>query len=257
MRIVFAGTPDTALPSLQRLIDSPRHDVVAVLTRPDAASGRRGSPQPSPVARLALDHGVQIFAHEHYGRIVQPWSCTAVPVHDPFSGEVVGVLDVTGGDVVATPQSMALVQAAVHAVEAELRLQAMTAGPTRLVRPSRRASVDVRRLEVLGVDHGVLRVGGERRVMSQRHSEILLLLCAHPDGLSAEQLALGIIQLAIVKMTSAIKEITVARGHDPRDFVLLRRFGVLSPLTRTRVVLSMARVTCCRAWWWTGLPMSR
>lgn len=144
----------------------------------------------APGTALALDHGVQIFAHEHYGRIVQPWSCTAVPVHDPFSGEVVGVLDVTGGDVVATPQSMALVQAAVHAVEAELRLQAMTAGPTRLVRPSRRASVDVRRLEVLGVDHGVLRVGGERRVMSQRHSEILLLLCAHPDGLSAEQLAI-------------------------------------------------------------------
>ncbi|MGB3286437.1 MAG: methionyl-tRNA formyltransferase, partial [Mycolicibacter algericus] len=34
MRIVFAGTPDTALPSLQRLIDSPRHEVAAVLTRP-------------------------------------------------------------------------------------------------------------------------------------------------------------------------------------------------------------------------------
>ncbi|WP_409434255.1 methionyl-tRNA formyltransferase [Mycobacterium sp. SMC-14] len=61
MRIVFTGTPDTALPSLQRLIDSPRHDVVAVLTRPDAASGRRGSPQPSPVARLALDHGIPVL----------------------------------------------------------------------------------------------------------------------------------------------------------------------------------------------------
>lgn len=61
MRIVFAGTPDTALPSLQRLIDSPRHDVAAVLTRPDAASGRRGTPQPSPVARLALDHGIPVL----------------------------------------------------------------------------------------------------------------------------------------------------------------------------------------------------
>jgi len=61
VRIVFAGTPDTALPSLQRLIDSPRHDVVAVLTRPDAASGRRGTPQPSPVARLALDHGIPVL----------------------------------------------------------------------------------------------------------------------------------------------------------------------------------------------------
>lgn len=61
MRIVFAGTPDTALPSLQRLIDSPRHEVVAVLTRPDAASGRRGTPQPSPVARLALDHDIPVL----------------------------------------------------------------------------------------------------------------------------------------------------------------------------------------------------
>lgn len=61
MRIVFAGTPDTALPSLQRLIDSPRHEVVAVLTRPDAASGRRGQLQPSPVAQRALDHGIPVL----------------------------------------------------------------------------------------------------------------------------------------------------------------------------------------------------
>ncbi|WP_422747633.1 methionyl-tRNA formyltransferase [Mycobacterium sp. WMMD1722] len=61
MRLVFAGTPEPALPSLQRLIDSPHHDVVAVLTRPDAASGRRGRPAPSPVAQLALDHGIPLL----------------------------------------------------------------------------------------------------------------------------------------------------------------------------------------------------
>ena len=61
VRIVFAGTPDTALPSLQRFIDSPRHDVVAVLTRPDAASGRRGHLQPSPVAQRALDHAIPVL----------------------------------------------------------------------------------------------------------------------------------------------------------------------------------------------------
>ena len=61
MRIVFAGTPEPALPSLRLLIDSPHHDVVAVLTRPDAASGRRGKPSPSPVARLALDLGVAVL----------------------------------------------------------------------------------------------------------------------------------------------------------------------------------------------------
>ena len=61
MRIVFAGTPEPALPSLRRFIESPRHDVVAVLTRPDAAAGRRGKPAPSPVARLALEHDIPVL----------------------------------------------------------------------------------------------------------------------------------------------------------------------------------------------------
>lgn len=61
MRIVFAGTPTAALPSLQRFIDSPHHEVVAVITRPDAVAGRRGKPAPSPVAQLALDAGIPVL----------------------------------------------------------------------------------------------------------------------------------------------------------------------------------------------------
>ena len=61
MRLVFAGTPAPALPSLRRLIDSPRHDVIAVLTRPDAAAGRRGKPAPSPVAELAAQAGIAVL----------------------------------------------------------------------------------------------------------------------------------------------------------------------------------------------------
>ncbi|MGD9621888.1 MAG: methionyl-tRNA formyltransferase [Mycolicibacterium sp.] len=61
MRLVFAGTPEPALPSLRRLLDSPRHEVIAVLTRPDAASGRRGRTAPSPVAQLALDNGIPVL----------------------------------------------------------------------------------------------------------------------------------------------------------------------------------------------------
>ncbi|MGD1237684.1 methionyl-tRNA formyltransferase [Mycobacterium seoulense] len=61
MRLVFAGTPEPALPALRHLIDSPRHEVIAVLTRPDAAVGRHGRPQPSPVAREALDRGIPLL----------------------------------------------------------------------------------------------------------------------------------------------------------------------------------------------------
>jgi methionyl-tRNA formyltransferase len=61
VRLVFAGTPESALPALRRLLDSPRHDVIAVLTRPDAASGRGSRPEPSPVARAALDQGIPVL----------------------------------------------------------------------------------------------------------------------------------------------------------------------------------------------------
>ncbi|MCT7659752.1 methionyl-tRNA formyltransferase [Mycobacterium deserti] len=61
MRLVFAGTPEPAVPALQKLVESPRHDVVAVLTRPDAASGRRAKPSPSPVARFAMEHDIPVL----------------------------------------------------------------------------------------------------------------------------------------------------------------------------------------------------
>jgi methionyl-tRNA formyltransferase len=64
VRLVFAGTPEPALPALRRLIDSPGHEVVAVLTRPDAAAGRRGKPEPSPVAREALERGIPLLRPE-------------------------------------------------------------------------------------------------------------------------------------------------------------------------------------------------
>ena len=78
MRIVFAGTPEPALPSLRRLIDSPRHEVIAVLTRPDAAAGRRAKPSPSPVAQLALEHGIPVLRPPR-------------PNSDEFVAELIGV----------------------------------------------------------------------------------------------------------------------------------------------------------------------
>jgi methionyl-tRNA formyltransferase len=53
MRVLFAGTPHPAVPSLEALLASPRHEVVAVLTRPDAPTGRGRRMEPSPVRRLA------------------------------------------------------------------------------------------------------------------------------------------------------------------------------------------------------------
>ena len=61
MRLVFAGTPEPALPSLRRLLDSDRHEVVGVVTRPDAAVGRSRQLRRSPVGALADEAGVPVL----------------------------------------------------------------------------------------------------------------------------------------------------------------------------------------------------
>ncbi|GAA5102420.1 methionyl-tRNA formyltransferase [Haloechinothrix salitolerans] len=61
MRVVFAGTPDVAVPSLRALLDSDRHDVVAVVTRPDARAGRGRKLVRSPVGTLADEHGIEVL----------------------------------------------------------------------------------------------------------------------------------------------------------------------------------------------------
>ncbi|MEO6142430.1 MAG: methionyl-tRNA formyltransferase [Dermatophilaceae bacterium] len=60
MRLVFAGTPEVAIPSLDALSSS-SHDVVAVLTRPDAPSGRGRSLVVSPVKERALKLGIEVL----------------------------------------------------------------------------------------------------------------------------------------------------------------------------------------------------
>jgi len=61
LRVVFAGTPAVALPSLRALLES-RHEVVALVTRPDAPAGRGRHERRSPVAALAEEAGVPVLA---------------------------------------------------------------------------------------------------------------------------------------------------------------------------------------------------
>jgi methionyl-tRNA formyltransferase len=60
MKIIFAGTPEFAVPCLQMLLDS-EHEVCAVYTQPDRPAGRGRKLQPSPVKELALSAGVPVF----------------------------------------------------------------------------------------------------------------------------------------------------------------------------------------------------
>ncbi|MDJ0325080.1 GAF domain-containing protein [Cryobacterium sp. PH31-AA6] len=157
----------------------------------------------APGTALALDHGIQIQRAEHFSQLAHPWSCTAVPIHDPDTGTILGVIDITGGADAVAPQTLPLVEAAVAAMETELRIQRLSR------RPPGRTTVDgplpaptltrppaappralPTRLDVLGRDHGRLDTGEVTTVISPRHAEILTLLAWNRDGLSADRLAL-------------------------------------------------------------------
>ncbi len=60
MRVVFMGTPDFSVPTLQALIDA-KYDVVGVFTQPDRPKGRGGKVQMSPVKELAMKHDIPVF----------------------------------------------------------------------------------------------------------------------------------------------------------------------------------------------------
>lgn len=151
----------------------------------------------APGSALALDHAFQVLGAEHYNRSVHQWSCTAIPVHDPSDGSILGVIDVTGGDSAASPHLLPLVEATRAAVEAELQLAALRArierdrpssarGKSRAQGPTRAPSP---RLVLLGRDPGILEHGDLALPLSGRHAEILLALAESPRGLSAAVLA--------------------------------------------------------------------
>ncbi|MFJ9903676.1 GAF domain-containing protein [Streptomyces sp. NPDC101152] len=131
----------------------------------------------APGTAVAVDRPVQVFAAEHFIRRVQPWTCAAAPVHDPRTGRVLGAVDITGGDRLAHPHSLGFVQAVARAAESQLAL---------LV-PERPAA-DTPELTALGRDEAQLVVEGRRIRLSRRHSEILVLLSRHPEGLTGDEL---------------------------------------------------------------------
>ncbi|MGY1672711.1 GAF domain-containing protein [Geodermatophilus sp. SYSU D00710] len=196
----------------------------------------------APGTALALDHPVQIYGSEHYRRPVQPWSCSAAPVHHPVTGVLLGAIDVTGGDHVASPHVLTLVRATVAAVESELRWlhrEEQSRGP---LRPApARASAPL--LEVLGRERARLTLPTGPVELSLRHSELLLLLAeaaATGEGRSAERLAAECHAGATATVTvraelSRLRRLVGADLVGSRPYRLLGRLD--SDLDRVRAAL--------------------
>jgi len=144
----------------------------------------------APGMALAIDQSVRVIGAEHFRRSVQRWSCAATPIHDPTTHSLLGVLDVTGGDDMALPQTMAMVRAAARMAEAELAREVLS---RRARERNHSGSMSVV-LESLGRVDSLLTIDdgrGKRQTirLSPRHSEILLLLASAARGLAGDELA--------------------------------------------------------------------
>lgn len=139
----------------------------------------------APGVALRLNRSIEIKGREHFRRAVQPWSCAATPIHDPMNQSILGVLDITGGDEIVVPQTMAMVRAAARMAESELARAAATLG----VNPHLQGSRHQISIDCLGRNEALVTLEGKRIRLSPRHSEILVLLAATPHGMSGDELA--------------------------------------------------------------------
>lgn len=185
----------------------------------------------APGTALRLDAPVTVRAEEHFARSVQRWSCAAAPVHDPETRAILGIVDVTGGADIASPQTIAMVRAAARMAESELARLVLVERSNRRLEPPVRAArpAPVLRLEGLGRPDCVVTIGERTVRLSPRHSEIVVILSRYPDGLSGEQLA---IELYEGEMTSSTlrAELVRLRGLLGQEVLASRPYRLLADL---------------------------
>lgn len=135
----------------------------------------------------------QLFSAEHLVRTHHDWACTASPIRDPLTGDVVGVLDVSGPFESVTPDSLRLVRCGVRLAEELLK----SAGPAGAdgwpgSTPADRRGTGVQSLltlRLLGDAPSAALDGGPSRPLTLRRAEILALLASRTQGWSADELA--------------------------------------------------------------------
>ncbi|MEO0801700.1 MAG: methionyl-tRNA formyltransferase [Cyanobacteria bacterium J06642_2] len=102
MRVVFFGTPEFALPTLQALLDRPEFEVVGVLSQPDRPKGRGKKLQPTPVKALAVEREIPIWQPERLRK--SPETLEALRALNADAFVVVAYGQILRPDVLAMPR---------------------------------------------------------------------------------------------------------------------------------------------------------
>lgn len=185
----------------------------------------------APGLALRLGRPAQVWRAEHFRHSVQQWSCAATPIHDPASTSVLGVLDITGTDDIAVPQTMAMVRAAARMAEAELAREKLTRSLPEETQPGTMHLL----VESLGRSDSLLTINDGRGRkhqlrLSPRHSEILLLLASAPRGLSGDELAVLVYEDDSASSTLRA-ELNRLRGLLGEDVLASRPYRLVGSIT--------------------------
>ncbi len=192
---------------------------------PGADWSERGAGTNAPGTALALDAELQIRGTEHFSRVVQPWNCTAVPVHDPATGALIGAIDLTGGTRVASPQTLALVRATVAAVENHLAFLQLSDPAVTAPTTARTTVLGADRPRWQATDDGQPRTS----TLTGRHADILVLLSRHPEGLSADHLAI-LLDDKDLDVVTIRAEMSRLRRVIGAEYISSRPYRLLSPI---------------------------
>jgi len=123
-----------------------------------------------------------VFSAEHFAPIVHNWVCWAAPVHDPVSGEQLGVIDLSTTWDRTHPIGLATARVLARLIETAMPRSRQFGAAVRGVAPPDPGLV----LSLLGTAEAWL--DGQRLLLNRRQTEILALLGLHPEGLSLERL---------------------------------------------------------------------
>jgi len=124
-----------------------------------------------------------VFSAEHYAPIVHNWVCWAAPVHDPATGEQLGVIDLSTTWDRTHPIGLATARVMARLIETAMPASSQHSRTPMSVVPDDRPGLS---LHLLGA--AVARLDGQRLLLNRRQTEILALLAMHPEGLSLEHL---------------------------------------------------------------------
>jgi hypothetical protein len=147
-----------------------RWDEASVGTNALAIANRTGDPS-------------MVFSAEHYASMVHNWVCWAAPLHDPVSGEQIGVIDLSTTWDRTHPIGLATARVMARLIETAMPSSRQWSTQRSPEAPHDEPGLT---LSLLGTAEAWL--DGERLLLNRRQTEILALLTMHPDGLSLEHL---------------------------------------------------------------------